>query len=337
MPRSAGDATGDDAPFFFGIDCRSPSEMSLGQFPKAYAFDPSDLIDADAIARLLETVQTLASSVHICLIGVGEKYIRWVFEKSNADKKLSRSKLTDDYYSVFELDRQLEEYRGKLDAVAVFFLKQSFLHVSVLEGGFMAAVEALQRPESPLNLQSALVEVDRPALDAVLEVKHGATSDRRGSIVSSLGGLFTYVNARKISSAHSLGDAPHPPVVTSTSVNDPSNELGVSNLEAKVTSSSNLLGTWTKSWSAIGTTSLESANKLPAADTSSAPTGSTASEGSTSRTTPGSSQLLSSWGIKWSSLSSISSAKPAGMNCTQSAGANTELLDTSTEGFESVR
>jgi len=61
--RSAATATGigmyseeDDSPVFFGIDCRSPSEIALGQFPKAYAFDPANLVDAESISKLLEMV-----------------------------------------------------------------------------------------------------------------------------------------------------------------------------------------------------------------------------------------------------------------------------------------
>ena len=56
-------------PFYFGIDCRSAAERDLGQFPKAYAFDPAGLADADEISKLLDMVETMAASAHLCLIG----------------------------------------------------------------------------------------------------------------------------------------------------------------------------------------------------------------------------------------------------------------------------
>ena len=55
--------------FYFGIDCRSEVERCVGQFPKAYAFDPAALEDADEVTKLLDMVETMAASAHLCLIG----------------------------------------------------------------------------------------------------------------------------------------------------------------------------------------------------------------------------------------------------------------------------
>jgi hypothetical protein len=63
--------------FYFGIDCRSVQERALGQFPKAYAFDPAGLADGDEVNKLLDMVETMAASAHLCLIG---KYPRVTLE-----------------------------------------------------------------------------------------------------------------------------------------------------------------------------------------------------------------------------------------------------------------
>ena len=55
---------------FAGIDCRSVQERALGQFPKAYAFDPILLTDSDEIVKLLDMVETMAATAHLCLIGI---------------------------------------------------------------------------------------------------------------------------------------------------------------------------------------------------------------------------------------------------------------------------
>lgn len=325
--RSGATATGigmyseeEDSPVFFGIDCRSPSEIALGQFPKAYAFDPANLVDAESISKLLEMVETLASSVHLCLIGVGEKYIRWSFERSHAGPKTSsRSKKEAGEDASSSLDRQLDEYYGKLNAVAMFFQKKSLRTISILDGGFMAAIETLQRPESTFNVQSALVEVDRAALDAVLGgVKPQASAGRRSSIVSSLGELFTNVNSKMSTAAPAADDAVLTAAVTkNTSVaNDLlSDDSKLPKVETKVIATSSTpplfgaAGSWTKSWSKF-VLPASSINSEPAAVSSSSGAPSKATEGSVS-----SAELLGSWaGIKWSSLGSISAAMSRGMN-----------------------
>lgn len=60
----------ENRPFYFGIDCRSTQERELGQFPKAYAFDPADLAEAEEVSKLLDMVETMAASAHLCLIGM---------------------------------------------------------------------------------------------------------------------------------------------------------------------------------------------------------------------------------------------------------------------------
>jgi hypothetical protein len=57
------------SPFFFGIDCRAEEERGLGLFPKAYCLDPSLVTDTEELSRLLDMLEPIASTVHICLIG----------------------------------------------------------------------------------------------------------------------------------------------------------------------------------------------------------------------------------------------------------------------------
>ena len=59
-----------NSPFFFGIDCRSEEERLLGLFPKAYCLDPSVLTDSEELTKLLDMLEPIASSVHICIIGM---------------------------------------------------------------------------------------------------------------------------------------------------------------------------------------------------------------------------------------------------------------------------
>ena len=132
----------ENKPFYFGIDCRSDQERSLGQFPKAYAFDAAGLADGDEINKLLDMVETMAASAHLCLIGAGEGFVRWEYEQNHKKRANSRyiggggnssnkrnssggGKMTDPP----ELQHLLEEHNSRLDAVAMFFLKRSFKHV----------------------------------------------------------------------------------------------------------------------------------------------------------------------------------------------------------------
>ena len=58
-----------------------------------------------------------------------------------------------------------EDY-ARLNSVAMFFLKKSFKHVSILDGGFVAAVRYLRQSDPSLSLSSVLVDAQIPLLDA---------------------------------------------------------------------------------------------------------------------------------------------------------------------------
>lgn len=101
-------------PFYFGIDIRSQSEMALGRFPKAYCLDPRSLTDPDLIAECLATLEPMSEITHLCIIGVGEEYIR-------------QQQLED--VMAMSLDNMLAEYHNVLMSVAVFFMKKGFKNV----------------------------------------------------------------------------------------------------------------------------------------------------------------------------------------------------------------
>jgi len=170
--------------FYFGIDCRSEVERCVGQFPKAYAFDPAALEDADEVTKLLDMVETMAASAHLCLIGPGEDFLRWSFEQANSRRSGNRK--TD----APQLALAIEESAAKVNAVAMFFLKRSFKHVSILDGGFIAAAKYLNQPNSPLSLTAALVDCNRAALESLLGIAPAlpptGTTAKRDSIVSYL-------------------------------------------------------------------------------------------------------------------------------------------------------
>jgi len=157
------------SPFYFGIDCRTDLERSLGQFPKAFAIDPSSITDSDAILQLLDTLEPLVNSVHLCIIGVGEEYVRKV--NSNKDKD--------------SIQKSLAEYRARLNAVAMFFMKKSFNHVSILDGGFINAAKYLRKIETTFSLTSSLIDVDTQTLDEMLL---GTAVQKNTNLFAQMGG-----------------------------------------------------------------------------------------------------------------------------------------------------
>lgn len=104
------------SPFYFGIDIRSQSEMALGRFPKAYCLDPRSLTDPDSISACLETLEPMSEIAHLCIIGVGEEYIR------------QQHQINEEILSM-SLESTLAEYHNVLISVAVFFMKKGFKNV----------------------------------------------------------------------------------------------------------------------------------------------------------------------------------------------------------------
>ncbi len=155
------------APFYFGIDIRSQSEMALGRFPKAYCLDPRSLTDPDSISACLATLEPMSEIAHLCIIGnsfkfifhcsigVGEEFIRQQHQPDEDEMGMS-------------LENTLAEYHNVLMSVAVFFMKKGFKNVSVLDGGFAAAARYLLNESCPFKMSTALVDVQPQALDRLL-------------------------------------------------------------------------------------------------------------------------------------------------------------------------
>ena len=140
-------------PFYFGLDCRSEAERVVGRFPKAFAVDPASISDSDCIAHLLSTLEPLLENqcFHFCIIGPGEAYLRSQHARAGTAA----------------LERELADSHARLNAVSMFFLKRGFRHVSILDGGFMAAVRFLKGHDADSGLQ-ALIDADQQLLDRVL-------------------------------------------------------------------------------------------------------------------------------------------------------------------------
>ena len=174
---------------YFGIDCRSETEKMSGRFPKAYSVDPSFLDDPDAIDLLLETLQPLSQSVHICIIGSGNKGIeqRVVEEyKAKRDAQPLSEKVSDfmttlsSYSEKLRAEikaailRKIQDDSARLDGIAMFFMKRGFSRVSILEGGFYSALTYLMngpcRPGIGIPLSSMLVDVDELNLQKLLGI-----------------------------------------------------------------------------------------------------------------------------------------------------------------------
>lgn len=59
----------DQGIIYFGIDCRDERERTLGLFPRSFCINSSFMSDTDEITKLLVTLEPLASSLHLCIIG----------------------------------------------------------------------------------------------------------------------------------------------------------------------------------------------------------------------------------------------------------------------------
>jgi len=185
--------TAANSPFFFGIDCRSEDERRVGLFPKAYCLDPSLVTggDSEQLSGLLDMLEPVAATVHICLIGVGADYFKWLQKQSNKPNNLlakAGGVLTgkrSEHDASNELNQLIEEHDAKLNAVAMYFLKRSFLHISILDGGFLEAARYLQRVDSSFSIGVALVDVNLPLLHAVLNTDLPPAADNTVNTTTS--------------------------------------------------------------------------------------------------------------------------------------------------------
>merc|ERR1711871_24565 len=157
-------------------DCRSEEEKNLGRFPKAFDMNADFIVDSEEVSMLLETLQPLANSVHLCIIGAGEVAVRNRTRKEFASKRSlwefaaldEREKEKSRLHEEQEIERVVEEDLAKLNGAAMFFIKRGFSKVSILHGGFLNAAKYLLRDDSALNMDNALVDVDERSIYNIL-------------------------------------------------------------------------------------------------------------------------------------------------------------------------
>lgn len=153
-------------PNFFAVDIRSSDELLLGKFPTAFHLDPNSLSDPDMISSYLSTLEPMSEIAHICIMGVGEEFVQSKVLASASKKRFGDLDTPSSSFAL--LEEAMSEYHASLTSVVVFFLKKGFRHVSILDGGFMAAARYLLRDDCTGTLGSTLVDVYPPALDKLL-------------------------------------------------------------------------------------------------------------------------------------------------------------------------
>eukprot|EP01039_Chlorochromonas_danica_P005573 gene5572-6136_t len=276
-----------DAPFFFGIDCRSEEERQLGLFPKAYAVDPDIVTDGEALNNLMAMLAPLASTTHICLIGAGEEYYRWEFLQKRQKKRFGRKNSMKD---TKELQAHVKERSNGINAVALYLIKKSFSRVSILDGGFIAAARCLTKSDSKLLLESALVDIQQrsqlysmlglPLPTTTTATPAGQTSANIKNAVSNLFATWTSSNAtttnstqQQVPSTALASGGPSVPPTTQVSTGATSSVNPSSATSSSTTSNqaepSKFLSGWGKSLSVLGSQSLDSIRKAVASTSTS--------------------------------------------------------------------
>lgn len=178
-----------DSPVYFAIDCRSAEEQALGLFPKAYNVAPDVVTDGDGLTHLLQVLEPLKNSVHISIIGAGTAYHRWQSslrtqaqqQKSTRRLRTRKQQQQQQQREANALKAAIQEEHARCNAIASFLIKRAFRHISVLDGGFVSAAQALTRPDSRHNLASALVDSNRLLLHALLGIPDATASNSTNS------------------------------------------------------------------------------------------------------------------------------------------------------------
>ena len=211
LPMLDGQALSDcayDAPFYLCLDCRTEAERNAtGIFPKALLLDVNFVQDPGRIAEVLTMLEPFVQKVHLCIMGSGEAYVRYMYHRhkllrpSRTERRLNiggdgtasgrilamarsvagvgaknisadnsnnsassgssgnikyglnnEQQFHEDEPALAEL---LTEYRLQLTTIAMFFLKKSFKHISILDGGFLSVVECLAHMISQKNMPEA--------------------------------------------------------------------------------------------------------------------------------------------------------------------------------------
>jgi rhodanese-related sulfurtransferase len=110
---------------YFIVDCRglrSSEELKCGRIPAAYTLDPSVFDSPDLIAKNLQAFEPIKNETHIVLVGDGIAMPLCLVEPSEDFKIKVRDAVRAD--------------RDRINQATLFFQKQGFKYVSILDGGF---------------------------------------------------------------------------------------------------------------------------------------------------------------------------------------------------------
>nr|CCA19704.1 conserved hypothetical protein [Albugo laibachii Nc14] len=132
---------------YFVVDCRalrSSQDLECGQIPSAYTLDPSVFDSPELIAKALEALEPLKSLVHIVLVGSGVGISAILIKDENMKSKV-RDAVRHDV--------------DNLNRAALFFQKQDFRFVSILDGGF-ASWHAFMCDSTEHSLQELTGHID---------------------------------------------------------------------------------------------------------------------------------------------------------------------------------
>ncbi len=119
---------------YFPIDCRSETARSNGGwFKDIFHFDSESVENQHGQQLVLKELQPILGNKHICLMGEGEKKPHH-YEDGNQQQFFFRA---------------AEEDCERVNAFAVFLMKNGFSHVSVVHGGFAAVHGDLASEQIP--------------------------------------------------------------------------------------------------------------------------------------------------------------------------------------------
>jgi hypothetical protein len=142
--RSFQQPSGDKIRYFI-IDCRAVELLQVeGSIPTAFHFDPDAVTDPAVLDRVLATLNPMKTTVHFVVMGHG-------FAPIEGKGKVA---LRDDLIDCYAQDL------GRLSTTVLFLTKRGFPHVSVLDGGFVAAHKFLYNSRDPAVSLQDLIDHD---------------------------------------------------------------------------------------------------------------------------------------------------------------------------------
>ncbi|RQM30186.1 hypothetical protein B5M09_000314 [Aphanomyces astaci] len=151
---------------YFVVDCRPQEYLEHGRIPTSFAFNSESLVDPAAFDSVMETLEPIKSSVHICIMGHGyARHANHMVKDLNIPKSLVADMLAKD--------------AAQTNDAVLFLAKRGFPYVSVIEGGYASTHRFLTK--SRLFALSDLTDHDPKGCtlcqqDAALKARGRASS-----------------------------------------------------------------------------------------------------------------------------------------------------------------